>query len=299
MLSFKKELVIILITVSLVFASGCIEFGEDEEPAAYGLTIETLEAIPSQVFSGDTFELVLDVRNLGGVEAREIEPELYTAGGASTTDDFTPSSVGSLNPPTADFEGEGASFSLDMSAPTLSVSDETVRPEVRVPYKYKTESRILIPVLHEEEYRAIEGTDETVPRIEKARVTDGPFTVDITGPNPGRVGDGDIEVPFTVSGSNIGGGTAYLESGHPSPGTDDLNRIDIDVDIDHDDFDMSEDACDESSIRLRKDGSFHISCTMSFDGDIDDVTFEEVPVSLTLDYGYRIRQRTSAYVRRD
>ncbi len=290
MASLKKQMVIVLLSVAVVFASGCIEFGEEEEPEGRALVVEVFEAIPDEVFSGDDFELVMDVRNMGDVVAENINPTLYSHGGATPDGDFD--EIAQLNPPTEEFEGEKATFQMSMRAPEIRVTDETVTTEVRVPYEYGTEARILIPALSKDEHRIRVETGETVPGIETARVTQGPFTVRIEGPAPALIEQGDEEFRFYVHGNNVGGGTPYLTQGHPDPSRDEINMVDVDLEL-HGASLVND--CD-GEVQVRGGNSFQMVCRAEIDSVQD---FQEIPIDISVDYGYRIRESTSLRVRED
>lgn len=289
----KKKFAIVLITASLVFASGCIDFDEEEEPEGHGLVVESFEAVPSEVFSGDDFELFLDVRNMGDVEAREVTPEIYSAGGAQNGE-FDPPDEDSLNPPTEEFEGEQVTFTSTMDAPTIDITDETLNIQTNIFYKYGTDARIRIPVISSEERRSREEAGEALPSIETTRVTDGPFTVRITGPSPAIIGEDDRDVTFTVHGNNVGGGRAYYieDDAHPDPAREDLDKVYVEIESDDEEFDDEFDC--EGETTVRHGDYFELHCS----GDVDFDHFQEIPVDVSLNYGYRIRERTSVHVRR-
>ncbi len=293
MLSSKREFAIVLIAASLVFVSGCIDFDEEEETEGHGLVVEEFEGVPSEVFSEDEFELFLDVRNMGDVDAEEVTPELYSTGGATEVDDaWDPESVPSLSAPTQEFEGEQASFTRTLGAPDIEISDETLNIQTNIYYKYGTEARIRIPVISSEERRSREEAGEALPNIETPRVTDGPFTVRITGPDPAIIEEDDTGIMFTIHGNNVGGGRAYLSDEHPDPGRDELDSVDVTIDTDGQ---ITGVECDGETT-VRHGDYFELHCS----GDVDDFQeFQEIPIDVTVDYGYRIRERTSVYVRRD
>lgn len=271
------------------------EKDEDKErEIGDGVVINSFETVPSEVFSGDKFELFVDVRNLGDVEAKDINPELYTAGGASSQGFSSENTIESLNPPTDGSEGEKATFTLDMTAPDLDITDETVTPEVRVRYKYSTEARVFIPVLRKEEHRAMVEAGETIPGIQKPKVTKGPLTVGITGPDPALVEEGDKNFTFTVQGKNVGSGTAYQSGGHPDPEREHINEIGIDIEPGDG---LNLDDCDEDSVTLRGGDSFQIVCSAEVKNT--EQAFQEIPVELTLDYGYRVGKKTSVQVQEE
>ncbi|GEM_PF-2497641 len=295
MVTRRKEMFIVLLAASLVFISGCIEFGEDDEEVGYGVEITSFDAIPPEVFSGDSFDLLLDVQNMGDRTAEDVWANVERAGGSIEVDGFQDQVL--LDPPTEDFEGEMHTFTASMTAPQISVGPENVGIRSRVYYKYETDARVLLPVIEKDEYAMRLEVGDPIPDMGVSRMSRGPLSVGIDGPSPVLIDEDDTTFRFYIQGQNIGGGVPYLEDAHGEgeiPGREQRNRISVDVSFPEDTpVSWEDEDCSDDNVRVYG-GDFQIICR----GEIDeDVNFLEVPIDVNLDYGYYIDQETSLTVK--
>lgn len=290
----KRSFFVILLAASVVVFSGCVEFGEEETETGRGLVITSFDAVPGEVFSGDSFDLLLDVQNVGDRTAENVVANITQKGGASEDNSgFTGDT--DLDPPTEDFEGEIHTFDAEMNAPTISVGPEDVRLKGRVNYEYTTDARVLLPIIEKDEYMRRARADEEIPDMGVSRVSKGPFTVSIDGESPARIEEeeGDVDVRFSIEGNNIGSGVPYNTEGHPNPGSDDINEMEVDVDL-GDNMEWGEhDDCSDDSVPVRGGDDFQVICRAEYNGAED---FDEVPIDVTLNYGYYIDSETSVRV---
>ncbi|MFP4116673.1 MAG: hypothetical protein ACLFQ8_00025 [Candidatus Aenigmatarchaeota archaeon] len=297
MASVKKGFLIVLLAASLVFSSGCIEFGGgSEEETGQGLKITSFESIPSEVFSGDSFDLLLDVKNVGGVTAEDVQAEITQKSGATEGDLDTTTTI-NLDPPSQDFEGEMHTFDAEMNAPEISVGPENLDIKSRVYYKYNTNARVLLPVMMKDEYKERSRAGDEIPSMGVSRVSDGPFSVSIDGASPTLVEDksGAKDFRFYIEGKNKGKGVPYHTDGHASPDSDDLHDINVSIDL-PDNVDWINDEDCSGDVTVRDGDDFQVICEANYTGDSD---FEEIPIDVDLDYGYYIDDQTSVKVQEE
>ncbi len=289
----RKEIFIVLIAVSLVFISGCIEFGEQEEEVGYGVEITSFDAIPPEVFSGDSFDLLLDVRNMGDRTADDVWANIERSGGITNVEGFD--DVMPLDPPTDEFQGEMHTFTASANAPQISIGPEDVNVRARVYYDYKTDSRVLLPVIGKDEYAMRLEVNDPIPEMGVSRMSRGPISVGIDGPSPVLVDEDDTTFRFYIEGRNIGGGVPYLTEAHGDvPDRDQRNRIGVDVSFPEDaPVSWEDEDCSDDDVRVYG-GDFQIICR----GEVDEpVDFLEVPIDVTLDYGYYVDGETTLTVK--
>lgn len=300
MTSTKKSFLVVLLASSVVFFSGCIELGGSEEKTVKGVKITAFESIPSEVFAGDSFDLLLDVKNTGGVTANDVQAEITQKGGASVSSDgsnFTGSE--NLDPPSQDFEGEMHTFEANMEAPESSIGSENLDIKSRVYYKYTTDARAILPVMEKDQYKTRVQAGDKIPSMGVSRDSSGPFSVSIDGNSPTLIesDDGETDFRFYIKGKNTGNGVPYNKEGHANPGSDHLHEINVTVSLDnHDNADFTPDGGCSGETTVRGGNDFQVICEGEYNGEQD---FAEIPIDVTLDYGYYIDGQTSVQVKEE
>lgn len=295
----KRNFLVFLVIASIVFFSGCIEFGDDDTvETGHGVRITSFQAMPSEVFSGDSFDLLMDVQNVGDKTARDVEASITQTGGASESDDNGFGSGTNLAPPTDDFDGEIHTFEAEMDAPEITVGPESVTLKGRLYYEYETDARVLLPVMSREEYRTRIQAGDDIPGMGVSRVSRGPFTVDIDGPSPALIDDDDdeedeMDFRFYIRGENIGNGVPYDAESHPNPTRDDIHEIEVIVNLPEDDADWVDDENCSDNVTVRAGNDFQAICHAKLQNHED---FIEIPIDVTLKYGYYIDSETSVNV---
>jgi len=292
-----KKVMLVLFVASIVVTSGCVETNNEEDSkSGQGLEVISFQAVPSEVFSEDSFDVSLEVQNKGGREAEDVRANLYSLSGATPGGDTFKSGNLDLSAPTEDFGGERAILDWSLEAPEVpSGMEDTIKPTARIFYKYDTISRINIPAMSKSEHKRRLSSDSEIPEISTARVTPGPFSIDVQGPSPARVEDGDEEFHFYVHGTNLLDGVPYKVDAHPDEegelGNEDTNVIEADIEMQGADITNN---CDGEDVNVIGGDSFQLNCK----AEVDDVKpVQEIPVQITLDYGYYITDETSVKVR--
>ncbi|MFP4115904.1 MAG: hypothetical protein ACLFTQ_01740 [Candidatus Aenigmatarchaeota archaeon] len=285
-----KKIGALLITSLLVVAvSGCLDFGEEEsEPQQDGVIIDRLEAYPEAVYSNEDLEIILDVKNMGTVNAENIKAQIFNRGKLSLKEnEDNPKDIDTLEKATDEYQGESRTEDWSLEAPEVESVERTDNPKVRVYYEYETVAEVNVPALNRNEHRARAREDEEIPAVEAPVTSAGPFSVSL--PEPGRapsIEEGGDDFRLTIIGQNTGPGTAYLEGSV----LDDLDRNTIEMKIDvGDPGELVGDCADAYGGEFGEvsfwDHDFRKGCRI--DIDEDDVEPEmAIPVKIRLRYGY-------------
>lgn len=304
MKSSNKRLVPItlVLVLGVVSISGCVQIGEEGGPDRFGngLVISSFEAIPQNVFSGDDFDLILDVKNKGGHEAKDVAAYLYSTGTVEPDAPFQ-SVSNSLSPPTEEIGGEMDTVTWTLTAPDLrgGVTD-TLNPRVRVYYKYRTTGRVKMPVMSKSEFKRRKVRDESIPSIEQTTVSRGPLSVEISGQSPSLVEQGEKTFRVYITADNLLKGTAYHTSGHPTEDSPTVAEKDLgEIEMMVQSTGASLKDCSEydgkfADISIRRGENIRKSCEFSVDGI---KPMQEIPITVTFSYGYFLSDRTSVTVK--
>jgi hypothetical protein len=225
----KFLLLLPLVTIMLI--SGCTGPGPGGG-GSQGVVI--VEWVPdfAVVDSYDQFQILLKIKNLGGVEARDVEATLFGV---------TPSEwgvfderidMGNLLPADPRYGTEGAEevAILVLEAPEFPQGTLNERhPSVRVAYEYSTIATKTITIVGESELRALELQGGTLP-TSQTEVTAGPIGVAITVGNlikASQSGSRNTEFPLTITLTNVGGGRIQEKTPFPEDPLQFVAAIDL------------------------------------------------------------------------
>lgn len=299
----KSATIFVLFSLILTVAvSGCVQFGQEKESAKYGkgVLINNFEAFPSEVFSGEEVDLVLDVQNKGGRVARDIEARIFSLGGMNC--DETETTISRLDPPTEDFEGEVATRTFTCTTPSVPGGVESeISPTVRVYYNYSTAARVPVPVLERDEYRRRLRRDESLPSLPSTTVSNGPLSVKIKSRSPAVVQSSNTEderrFRLSIEANNLLSGTVYNYKSHPDPDQDDYDVIHATVSVGKgrlkcSNKDWEDDGVQSLNDDLRAGKTLRISCNVELDRDQIRQSME-IPVQVDLAYGYFLSESAS------
>lgn len=297
----KLSALSVLSLVLVVSVSGCIQVGEEEETKfGNGLIIDSFEAFPSSLFSGESYSVSAEVVNKGGRDANNILFYLF-----NVNQDTDIKTTSKLEPPTENVPGEVASKVWDsVNAPSVEEGiTEEVEPRVRVYYKYSTLATTSMPVLSRTEWKRMLREDENMPSPKSTTVTHGPLSVDINARSPITVQSDETEsFRISVTGNNIGSGTPYLRDSHPEGSgdipisTENVNRISLQIDSGSDVVKGSGCLDGSQEVRVRKGNTFRYDCEITVkEGAVQ--TSADVPLTVKLRYGYLVDDSASVDVR--
>lgn len=199
----KKALVLIAVA-AVLFSSGCLNTGKTITTGR-GVQVNIFEPDFPELEAGDTFDLYLEVENIGGTDATNTYAHLYdidtSEWGLSGSESV---SIGTLSAPDelSGTPGEIGDAKWDMTAPTgLSKGvTYTYTPKVRLLYGYQTVATANIPLMQKDEYSRLKERDMLdVPAV-TTEVSKGPLAVTISARSPIVIDDYDEDtVEFRVN----------------------------------------------------------------------------------------------------
>ncbi len=149
-----KHLVSVFILVALVFLSGCVEEGGEEQPITGGLGVVITKFQPDmpEVYAQDSVTLELEVTNFGEAPAENISATLYNYNPFTVEGNSQPS-LGSIDPKPAQGKPYTADAFWTLKAPSDIRMRIPVDVGVRVTYTYHTEATARYLVIGAEEYK--------------------------------------------------------------------------------------------------------------------------------------------------
>lgn len=232
----KKPIQACLLIFSLILVSGCIN---QPPTSGSGVVVENFLSNPSEIYSGEPFQLQLMVRNTGPVDAKNVRFELFNIG---TTHENKGLEI-SCNPQCSDLierllapdthagtTGESKTCIWDCFSPKDVPRNAkiTFNPTLRIYYKYESTVAKVITIVSEEELRSLQSQGKTLPS-ETLNPSGGPIKLGIQMRTPVKYIEDTNKVifPIAVTIENVGGGVAC----HPScsePGN--WNRVFLGVD---------------------------------------------------------------------
>lgn len=244
----KKELMFIL---PLVVIAGCLGGGGDTKVAGIeGLEILSFTSTPSEVPSGSSIRLSLEIENRGDAVVSRSKALAFLIGSNLNLGDTTGASwynsaetlyktlTRDLNPEDASRESaaEKASFSWRLTSPTIDRGQKrTDTFRARVYYEYETSVRGTVWVYSPAEEEAVKSSREQLKRASFTS-TDGPLRVTVTAnPDPPVLSTSDSFFTLNIKVENVGGGTIFkpgvvdFTTPSVSLSPDHLNRIQVSV----------------------------------------------------------------------
>jgi hypothetical protein len=249
-----KKLALILL-VSLVMVSACL--GGNKETvttSGKGLEITDFSADQTEVSSGRTVRLNLEVENQGGTTANDSTSLVYLFGSNLDFNDYTGMSWNSSSDDTQfkrfgksmrpadstrDLPADVKTFSWRLMAPELS-RGQTKKDTftARIYYEYETAARGTIWIYSEAEADAVKNSGKSLDKS-SYEVMQGPVGLEVkVSPDPPIVSSGDSVFTIELKLSNEEGGTIYSPnaidyySGYENVflDPDELNQVSVAID---------------------------------------------------------------------
>lgn len=201
----KKALVLIAVA-AVLFSSGCLGFGAGKTiTTGSGVQVNVFEPDFPDLEAGDTFDLYLEVENIGGADATNTYAHLYDIDTTEWGVTEPSQSIGTLESPDefSETPGEIGEARWDMTAPVAGISKGvtyTYTPKVRLLYGYQTVATANIPLMKKDEYTRLKERDMlNVPTV-VTDVSKGPLAVTISARSPIVIDDYDEDtVEFRVN----------------------------------------------------------------------------------------------------
>ncbi|MFQ6020596.1 MAG: hypothetical protein ACE5J4_01085 [Candidatus Aenigmatarchaeota archaeon] len=244
----------ILITlVAIVLVLGCI--GGEEAPTPVegkGLEIIEFAADQSEVYSGRSVRITMEVENQGGYKTENETSLVYLIGSNLNLDDTTGFSWNAtsedetlykyfnkdMDPadPARDIPADRKRFSWRLNAPILPQGQSRTDDFIgRIYYEYKTTARGTVWVYSESEYEAARTSGKEIKKS-TFTPTQGTISIEVSvSPDPPVLIEGEDTFTMSIKLSNIGGGTIYdrgaidYETPYLGLTIDDLNWVNVDV----------------------------------------------------------------------
>jgi len=216
-----KRILPLFMLIGVIVASGCIGQPKPVQPGTNGLVITDFSPDETSVTAGDSVNLNLEVQNVGGATAKNINGNIYgvTFGSGAfdwerTQGDQSFVIAEQLLPPEQGIPGEISSpYIWVLKAPSGIKSDTTYSFDVRVDYHYSTDVTGILTFVSESYWNSLSKTEKDA-LISKAGVsqmtqTGGPISVTLYAgqrQRPFVVYKGQDTYHMRVTITNVGSG---------------------------------------------------------------------------------------------
>jgi len=207
-----NKAIIILGFISIILVSGCLGTTPTID-SNNGLLITTFSADPLKVEEGDSVLFLMDVENLGGVTARDIDLDFYGVDGWTGTGKHK--DISDMNPPDpiTDSPGDFEAITITLTAPEdLPEGVQANFPvTARITFDYKTTATISIPAYSKSLYRIKQNEGEAIDGTAKVENTYAPIQATLSrGSTPIIVDDtkgtGEEDFGYLIEFINVGDG---------------------------------------------------------------------------------------------
>jgi hypothetical protein len=246
----RYSALLVLAVIAVVAASGCTVpglgtisipgfGGGSTVSAGSGIKIESFEPDFQQIYSTESVQLGLKLRNTGTVDGSVEKVELTGIDWTGATNGGSTGTCGSLKGkmlpavPDKGITGETKSCTWTVKPKQDEVPDGlsmTYYPTARVTYRYSTSIAKSITVGSSQELRSLQDRGGTLP-ADTMSSTSGPISIGITSKGPIRVSEsGGVEFPIEIKVSNVGGGiVSKSSSSFGSSGSTDWNKMTLTI----------------------------------------------------------------------
>src|SRR3990167_7072510 len=140
-----KKLLLILLIASVVLISGCVNNRAVKTSENRGVTINSFTASPLQAYTGERVLFDLEVENIGGTTARNVQVDLFGVEGqwkdafGNIIGDTQTKQIGTLRPPLTErnIPGDFKLVQWQLQTPTIPQGiSPNLQVEARVTYDY-------------------------------------------------------------------------------------------------------------------------------------------------------------------
>ena len=302
-----------LLILAVFVLAGCVGTQPVNVDANRGLTIVDFSANPSEVQSGELVLFDVEIENIGGTAARNVQidffgiEEQWRDSGGNLIDSTLTQTFGNMQPPILErgVPGDNRLAQIDIMTPAIPQGvSPTLSVEARASYDYNTSGFIDIPAVSEDEFRRKRITGQQSPFPITVLNSAGPIQMSMQQRfAPIRVDntiDNEFQVwPLRVELTNVGDGFPITEEDDVrirgaggrifgtieilGPGAefeDCLGETDgTFINLDSTDL----------ALRLRETGSVPMACTIRIDKDIwNDRPEDSVKIIFNLFYRYYV-----------
>ncbi len=196
-----------LAVISIILVSGCIG---SASVSGGGVVIEAFEPDFPQIYTGETVQFRIKMRNTGTVDATELKMEIFGAEWIEKAEGCN-QKPGKLIAASPDKGTQGETFNCywTLKAEKGLLPEGmimTYYPIARVTYKYSSTAIKSVTIGTTDELRAIQDRGGALP-AEAVSSTSGPVNIAINVKGPIRVSQtGEVTFPVEITFTNSGGG---------------------------------------------------------------------------------------------
>jgi hypothetical protein len=283
---------LVLPVLAAILVSGCTLQG-GQITAGKGIVIENFEPDFSQIYSTESVQLALKVKNLGAVNGEVKKVEL-TGADWEGNQQCTPDITGGFLPavPSEGITGETKTCTWEMKPKENEIPaglSMTYHLIARVTYGYTTSTVKSITIGTSDELRNLQNAGGALP-ADTISTTSGPIAIDIISKSPVRVSDaGGFEFPIELKITNVGGGIACKTDQCKQ---DEWNKVTIAVTPSSGISIV--DGCDEGEYSLWRGKDNTIVCRLKADSIAGGR--QQKLITVTAKYGYIVDATTSVTV---
>ena len=183
----KKHYLVFLI-LAVVFVAGCTGRPARQDPLR-GITINSFTATDSQVRSGEFVLFDLEVENIGGTTAREVQADLFGVEGqwrdsfGNLIQDTQTRELGTMRAPLPERNIPGdlkiAQWQLQTPRIPQGISPN-LQVEARVTYDYNTSGHLAVGAMSEDEFRRRQINNQPPGFIAESVNSQGPINLQVS-----------------------------------------------------------------------------------------------------------------------
>ncbi|MFQ3307865.1 MAG: hypothetical protein ACI977_000076 [Candidatus Nanohaloarchaea archaeon] len=295
-----NKTILAIIAVTIIIA-GCTDTSNEETSSTRGLDITNFTATPSSTFSEQSASILLSVTNNGGMNVENSAVRLYNAPIGDGSGSFTLTSgseeeiIGQVRAAdeSSNIPAQTRQQRWSLEAPSVQSQPVDYNFQARVYYGYQTQATTQIQLVHEDEFLQEQSS---VSRPSTSN-TAGPIQLEVSTRSPVRYFEDseDPESDLCVTVRNEGNGTPFDPSAmddseeiDPSGERDEITltvQNTAGVSFTGEDAEMGE----EKEVDVPLTGSRGSHCfPMTLPNRESFSIRQDVPLSITADYGYYI-----------
>jgi len=298
----SKRLGLILIALTVIIA-GCTNGNGEEDVDGDGVRITSFDSDSTSIVEGQSTNLQLRTINEGDVDAENVVVRLFNLpmGDSDSVwqvtqgDDVTTHQGGTLRAGDDDIPAEEGETTWTLDAPEIGSQDRDYSAHTRLYYMYSTEANSDLELVEDDEWDGVQtdtGTSNTA----------GPIEIEVQSRSPIRYFDEEPEESLCLDIRNEGDGTPLnpdalvQEDGNDRWETDDYeDEVEVTIDDSTGVEFESQTGEDGNTVTASLTQDRDRQCfDMDLPGDIS--IRQDVPLSITADYGYAIDDSTTLSV---
>jgi hypothetical protein len=304
----KKQSFLVTITLfALVVASGCTGIGQERAAKVdpnNGIVINEFSVDPPRaVFGEDTVSVYLEVENVGGTTAKNVEVKLTGVGGF---DGYTAKTIiPELSPPDISIEppvpGILKAFVWELVPKNVGEGVSHIESIIgRVMYDYTTTAAVSIPVYSKAEYKRLQNLGQEIESTVTLSNTNAPVKIALSGEVPLVASEAGEEGSYIIEFINVGDGipSTNNEDGQiagkikimgPAEFVDCLGQSGTEITI-------NPTGPIDEQIKIRRGESIKKACSIRLTTDWADAPKDSIQMTFDLDYRYYVQKEVAVNV---